>query len=143
LRARRTREAFESAQKFLVAGRPRLAVEKLETLVRTHPDDPRFLHAWTTALWLSGQHEQAVRAVRGACARFPYDQALRLNLAMCLSQLGKTKKALSALTWAVLLGYDDFDTLATSPAFRPLSREPAMRRLLRERVPDPKWLRAD
>jgi len=140
-RTGRLAAAVEDAQRLLADGHAQAALRRLRNMATGQSDDPRILHTRTTALWLSGRRERAVEALRAACKRFPYDAALHLNLAMCLSQLGQTEAAVAALTRTVLLGYDDFDAIETSPSFRPIADHPAVQRLVRERVPDPLLLR--
>jgi arylsulfatase A-like enzyme/Tfp pilus assembly protein PilF len=83
---------FEEATWALNGGRPKQALEMLETLVRDDPANPVFRQSLARMLRQHGQLERAIELYRQAVAIAPNDADAWYSLATALQEAGHTKE---------------------------------------------------
>lgn len=83
---------------------------------------------------LQERKEQVSSAVQGADAK-PRDPQAAYNAARVYARLGDSDQALSWLTKALDLGYDQLDYLSLDPSLASLKKDPRFLKLLEERRP--------
>jgi predicted CXXCH cytochrome family protein len=71
------------------------ALESLAQAVRLAPERPRYAYVWAVALHSAGRSSEALKALRTADKRHPYDVALLGTLVLIERETGDTKAALA------------------------------------------------
>ena len=79
-----------------------------------------------------GQLDRAVELDRHLVNLLPEDALARYNLGCSLARAGCSKEAISALSQAILLGYDDLHHLEVDPDLDSLRDHPDFKNLLDE-----------
>ena len=79
-----------------------------------------------------GQLDRAVKLDRHLVNLLPEDALARYNLGCSLARVGCSKEAISALSQAILLGYDDLHHLEVDPDLDSLRDHPDFKNLLDE-----------
>ena len=114
------------------------ATRELEDLVQRDPVNATAKANLESALKnkavLQERQDQVSSALQGAAAT-PNDPRAAYNAARVYARLGDADQALTWLTKALDLGYDQFDYLSLDPSLANLKKDPRFLKLLEERRP--------
>ncbi|MEP5569253.1 MAG: tetratricopeptide repeat protein [Halioglobus sp.] len=95
----------------LVQSNPKLALVKIQDLLRQRPNDANFLHLKGLAASKTGQHNEAIEAMRASLESHSHQPEVHNNLANSYRALGRNEEAEKHYRDAVALHPDYIDAL--------------------------------
>lgn len=128
-------ETPETDQVTLAGVRFQIAV--WEEILARRPEDTEALRFLAHAFTQVGRFEDGLEADRKLVELLPLDPRVRYNFACSLALCGQAEEALTELSCACELGFDDLDLLCRDQDFESLRDHPEFRALCRQLDDDP------
>jgi tetratricopeptide (TPR) repeat protein len=105
-------------------------IDFFDRLLERNPDSVEVLRVFAELVSRKGLYQRAVEIDRRLVDRLPDDFLARYNLACSLARAGRTADAITSLSTAITLGYDDMAHMEVDPDLDSLRDSPDFRALL-------------